>query len=140
MESLVVFGEQVAVEVVKGAPTVNAQIPEPVVVQAIQEAGFEGEELAAMVRVLGEGGFLRPSAWAVVVRQELIDVGVPAGSVNAVVAAFQGAMIKLCGVGFARIMSGSLQTDAEVAQRLLKAKHAPAAPEVKAQMGWAPLG
>jgi len=93
-----------------------------------------------MSEVLRDGGYLKPSSWAVVVRQELIDAGVAAGEVNAVVAAFQGRMIRLCGVSFARVAKGSVHTDEEVAQQILKAKHVPAAPEVKEATGWAPSG
>ena len=140
MESMVVFGAQVDVVEVVGAPGLNEQIPDDVVMEALQEAGYQVDQMPHMSEVLRDGGYLKPSSWAVVVRQELIEAGVAAGEVNAVVAAFQGAMIRLCGVSFARVAKGSVHTDEEVAQQILKAKHVPAAPEVKEATGWAPSG
>ncbi len=40
MESMVVFGTQVDVVEVVGAPGLNEQIPDDVVIEALQEAGY----------------------------------------------------------------------------------------------------
>ncbi len=140
MEQVVVFGERVVVGAGGVVQALNERIPDEVVIELLQEAGYTAEELPDVARVLRDGGFLKPSSWAVVVRQELVDAGIAPGEINALVAVFQSAMVRRCGENFARVMVGSEKTDAEVALQILKAKHAPAAPAVKEETGWAPAG
>ena len=87
-----------------------------------------------------DGGYNIPSAWVHVTRSEVIGVGIAPGRVNALIAAMQTLCIRLCGAAFVRALSGSERTDAEAAQQLLKQKHAPQAPVVKAESGWSPTG
>jgi hypothetical protein len=141
MQQVVVFGTQVPV----GNPAVplglNDPIPEESCIAALAEAGYVSVVVAEGVyKALRDNGYDIPSAWLDVVRAELIGSGIGPGRVNALTAAMQTLCIGLCGTAFVRVLGGSEKTDAETAQQLLRAKHAPQAPVVKGESGWSPTG
>ena len=139
VEQVVVAGRNVPVVEVEGGPGVNQKLPDEVVAAALIDSGYAADEVVEMATALAENGYLKPLAWANVVRQELIESGVAHGAVDAVVSTFQTVCIQLCGTEFVRLMGGrSEKTDAEVAAAILRGKHVPAAPVVKEETGWAP--
>ena len=74
------------------------------------------------------------------VRGELIEVGIGPGRVNGLIGEMQRECIRLCGGLFARVLGGAERTDAETAERIVKAKHVPSAPAVEMATGWCPQG
>lgn len=138
--AVVVFGEQVVVEEVVGVSLVT-HIEAVEMFELLQEAGMADAMATATSEKLVTAGFDMPSAWSEVQRSELLAVGVGAGYLNSVVAAFQKRSLAVCGQAFARVMVGSgssVKSDAEIAAMIQRAKGAPQAPTVSEASGWAP--
>jgi len=139
MAQVLVFGQNVPVVEVVGAPSVNARVSGEEMIAALQEAGYDAEEAAEVAALLIAEDFDVPSAWALVEKAELRELGVKAGRLQSVMAAFRRMCIRKCGNSFVRLMEGeSEKTDVEVAAAILKSKHVPQAPEAKEETGWAP--
>jgi hypothetical protein len=137
-QQIVVAGQQIPIAVVVGA-NVYEHIAGPDLVPWMGEAGLVDEQLVGDTVVLFQDhGFDMPRAWANVRRQELIDLGIGPGYVSGLVDVMQTRMVQRCGASFVRLMEGSVQTDEEVATRLLTAKHAPVIPSVTVETGFAP--
>ena len=70
VEQVVVAGRNVLVVEVEGGPGVNQKLPDEVVAAALIDSGYAADEVVEMATALAENGYLKPSAWANVVRQE----------------------------------------------------------------------
>jgi len=141
MEQVVVFGTQVQVLHPAAPLGLNDVIPVAQLRAALRLAGFTDPDVEdAVAEDLLKAGFNVPSSWVTVVRAELVEAGIVPGRVNALQAEMQRCCVRLCGAAFARALSGTERTDSDTAMQLMRAKHVPAAPDVKADTGWSPTG
>ena len=118
MEQVVVFGTQVQVLGPAVPLGLNNVIPVAEFRATVRLAGYGGADAEnAVIVLLSDAGYDIPSAWATVVRSELIAAGIVPGRVNALQAEMLKTCIRLCGTAFARVLRGTETTDADVAQQ-----------------------
>ena len=136
---IVVGGQQIAVPMVPASAVFDPLSTERMAVLLAESGYGDAQHIGETVQALRENGFHLPRAWAKPVRQELIDLDVGAGYVSGLIERFQREMVEQCGGVFVRMMRGDVQTDSEVAQKLLVAKHVPPMPPVSVDTGFAPV-
>ena len=137
-QHIVVAGEQIMVVEVEEA-NLYEHVPAASINEWLTAAGYDDEQYRAeTAQAFLENGYDMPVSWADPKRSELNEIGVGGGYISGVIHVFQKNMLTRCGSAFARLMSGSVRTDEDIANSILDAKHAPDFPKVGRETGFAP--
>ena len=125
MVAIVIAGEVVAVNA-DLEEDINSEMPRADFIMNLEKVGYGSVRAMERADILIDEGYSRARAWATVEREDLIELSIGRGYVDALIDVMQADFADMIGVPFARaVNAGSVVTDEDAVRNIKRGRGCP---------------